>query len=85
MRFGSNSVWVSLLNSTVGEHRYDSHEEWMKHVGEMRDPERAADMYKSVDDFQWLRKTPSQNWRVLKPEEQVVCTQPFIQEDHSEM
>ncbi|CCD19934.1 putative Tubulin binding cofactor C [Trypanosoma vivax] len=85
MRFGSYSCWVGLLNSTVGEHRYDSHEEWMKQVGEMRDPERAADMYRSVDDFQWLRKTPSPNWRVLKPEEQVVCTQPFIQEGHSEM
>ncbi|CCD18445.1 putative Tubulin binding cofactor C [Trypanosoma vivax] len=85
MRFGSYSCWVGLLNSTVGEHRCDSHEEWMEHVGEMRDPERAADMYRSVDDFQWLRKTPSPNWRVLKPEEQVVCTQPFIQEGHSEM
>ncbi|KAH8609033.1 hypothetical protein ERJ75_001267400 [Trypanosoma vivax] len=85
MRFGSHSCWVDLLNSTVGGHRYGSHEEWMKHVGEMRDPERAADMHKSVDDFQRLRKKPRPNWCVLKPEEQAVCTQPFIQEGHSEM
>ncbi|CBH17945.1 hypothetical protein, conserved [Trypanosoma brucei gambiense DAL972] len=81
MRFGPYGCWTGILHSSIGEHRYNSHEEWLKCLGEIEDLQRAGEMYKTVDDFQWLKKTPSPNWCVLAAEQWEVVAQPFVQED----
>ncbi|KAF8286638.1 putative tubulin binding cofactor c [Trypanosoma cruzi] len=79
MRFGPYSCWTGLLHSTVEGHNYATHEEWVGRVGEQRIDEHTANSYKTVDDFQWLRKTPSPHWSVLPQEEWAMSTERFIQ------
>ncbi|ORC91486.1 tubulin-specific chaperone C [Trypanosoma theileri] len=79
MRFGPYSCWTGLLQSSVGGHHYSTHEEWVQHVGEQEMQERVKDSYKTVDDFQWLKKTPSPHWSVLPPEKWEMSARPFLQ------
>ncbi|KAH9598205.1 Tubulin binding cofactor C-like domain [Trypanosoma melophagium] len=79
MRFGPYSCWIGLLQSSVGGHSYPTHEEWVQHVGEQAMHERVKDSYKKIDDFQWLKKTPSPHWSVLPPEKWEMSDRPFLQ------
>ncbi|KEG10603.1 tubulin-specific chaperone C [Trypanosoma grayi] len=81
MRFGPYSCWTGLLQSSVGENSYTTHEDWVRCVGEQQINERTKDSYKMVDDFQWLKKTPSPHWSVLPSEKWEINAHPFLQGD----
>ncbi|KPI84907.1 hypothetical protein ABL78_6032 [Leptomonas seymouri] len=71
MRFGPYKCWKGLLSSTAGDGAtYATHAEWVRCVGEIADTEHTERSYANVDDFQWVRKTASPHWRVMKAEEE---------------
>lgn len=83
MRFGPYTRWTGLLRSSVavppsGELvSFPTHEEWVRTVGDIADLDRTRLSYEAVDDFQWLRKTASPNWRAMTEEEAAEETTPF--------
>ncbi|RNF24875.1 tubulin-specific chaperone C [Trypanosoma conorhini] len=79
MRFGPYSCWTGLLQSRVEGHAYATHEEWVGGLGEQRVEERTKNAYQTVDDFQWLKKTPSPHWSVLPPETWETSSRRFVQ------
>nr|CCC95523.1 unnamed protein product [Trypanosoma congolense IL3000] len=81
MRFGPYSCWTGILKSRIAGQQYATHEEWIRRLGEIDDPQRAEEAYETVDDFQWIKKTPSPNWCVLTPQQWEVNAQPFVEED----
>ncbi|RNF06035.1 tubulin-specific chaperone C [Trypanosoma rangeli] len=80
MRFGPYSCWTGLLQSSVEGHAYATHEEWVGRLGELRVEAHTKNAYQTVDDFQWLKKTPSPHWGVLPQEAWEMSLQRFLQE-----
>lgn len=72
MRFGPYRCWAGLLSSTAASTgaTYATVAEWVRCVGEIADTAHTEDNYASVEDFQWVRKTASPNWRVMTEAEQ---------------
>lgn len=77
MRFGPYEQWTGLLRSTVASCSFSTHREWAAAVGDIHDAARTAETYRSVDDFQWLKKSASPHWRVLAPSERQGCDTVF--------
>ncbi|CAJ1038162.1 putative Tubulin binding cofactor C [Leishmania utingensis] len=78
MRFGPYQCWAGLLSSCTEDGKaYPTHMEWVRRVGEIEDTARTERNYIKVDDFQWVKKSPSPHWRVLTREEERVSTAVF--------
>lgn len=79
MRFGPYLCWKGLLQHPIplpphmdkGPHAtkvYTSHLQCVKELGEFGDEQKAAEAQR-VDDFHWLKKSPSPHWRILDASE----------------
>lgn len=79
MRFGPYSCWDGLLMSTAVSSgaTHATVAEWVRCVGEITDTTSTERNYANVDDFQWVRKTPSPHWRVMTAAEETHETVPF--------
>lgn len=65
MRFGPYDAWRGLTQSTVHGNTCMSHAAWATSVGEQQDITRAADSWRTIDDFHWLKQSQSPNWSLL--------------------